>query len=71
MEKRLPTEFEMEFFLQNNKKREFFLKMVAIKLFIFIMKKIKFLTITAMETFGHGQVAIIFLMKVTNRLEEI
>ena len=46
--------------------------MVAIKLFIIYNEKIKFfLTITAMETFGHGQVAIIFLMKVTNRLEEI
>ena len=40
--KRLPTEFEMEFFYKIIKKREFFLKMVAIKLFIFIMKKKNF-----------------------------
>ena len=65
----MPTEFEMEFFLQENKKKVIFLKIVAIELLTFIIKKIKIFITTVMEIFGHGLVVTTFHIKVLRHLE--
>ena len=60
----------MEFFLQENKKKETFLKIVAIELLTFIIEKIKVISTNATEIFGRGLVVIMFHIRDLSRLEE-
>ena len=67
--KRMPSEFEMEFFLLKNKKEGNFLENSCYRAINFYNKKIKIFITTVMEIFGHGQVVTTFHIKVLKHLE--
>ena len=67
LKKRMPTEFEMEFFLQENKKEGNFLENSCYRAINFYNIKIKVIRTNATEIFGRGLVVIMFHIKVIRR----